>query len=202
MCYSLANRSPRCATSCCACRLRGVAEGRTPNSSLSANPGAAWCSSAQGVWIIHGNASSGWDRRLLDHGSHDDGPQGQTNSSHADRSRGLLLFVFNLVDQAPQSACAQLVYVVAEVVLVDAVAQSDGFVETVDFHCATPRGGATKHLGDLAGAGMQVVRSAIIKGSSHTVAARSGSASDASANIGMAQQLSGSFRRHRGSEPR
>ena len=155
-----------------------------------------------GAWVIHGNASSGLDRRLTRPRFHDDEPHGQANSSHADRSRGLLLFVFNLVDQAPQSACAQLVYVVAEIVLVDAVAQSDGFVQTVDFHCATPRGGATKHLGDLAGAGMQVVRSAIIKGSSHTVAARSGSASDASANIGMAQQLSGSFRRHRGSEPR
>jgi hypothetical protein len=111
------------------------------------------------------------------------------------------LFVFNLGTRTLRSLVDEIVYVVAEVVLVDAVAQSDGFIVAVDFHCATPARGAAKHLGGLAGAGMQLLRSAVIKGSGHTIAAQSDSASDARANIGMAQQLSGSLRRHRSSQP-
>ena len=57
------------------------------------------------------------------------------------RSRSLLLFVFDLVNEAAQGARAKLVYVVAEVVLVDAFTQSDCLVESVDFHRSTPGAG-------------------------------------------------------------
>ena len=104
--------------------------------------------------------------------------------------------MFNLVDETAQGACPELADVLTEVVLVDTIAQSDGFGEAVDLHRATPGRGTAKRLGYLARSGVQVVRATVIKGPGHTVAARSDTASDTGAYIGVAQQLSSSFGRH------
>lgn len=84
-CYSLANRSPRCAISCCACRLRDVAEGHTSNP-VGARTPARRGAPRSGCLDLHGDASSGWDRRLARPRFHDDGPQGQINSRTTRRS--------------------------------------------------------------------------------------------------------------------
>lgn len=108
--------------------------------------------------------------------------------------------MFDLVNEAAQGARAKLVYVVAEVVLVDAFTQSDCLVESVDFHRSTPGGGPPKHLGHLVGPGVQVVRSAVIERSGYAVATRSDTTPDASTNVSVAQQLSCGLCRHGGSE--
>lgn len=79
--------------------------------------------------------------------------------------------MLDLVDETAHSACAEFVYIVAQVVLVDAFTQSDGFGEAVDFHCPTPGCRAAECLGHLAGPGVQVVCSAVVEGSCDAVAA-------------------------------
>lgn len=108
--------------------------------------------------------------------------------------------MFDLIDEAAQSARAKFVHVVAEVVLVDALAQSDRLVETVNFHRPAPGCGPAKHLCHLVGPRVQVVRPTVVEGSRHAIATRSDSASDTGADIGVTQQLSRSLGRYGGAE--